>query len=63
MTWILPPPLLLVAASAALLPLSRLLRRPASPLRLVAETFATTFAIIAVVWLVWVALWLLEQRW
>ncbi len=30
---------------------------------LVAEAFVTALAVIALVWLAWVALWLLEQRW
>jgi hypothetical protein len=45
------------------LPLAALVRRPTSPPRLVVEAFAVTVAMIALVWLAWVALWLLEQRW
>jgi hypothetical protein len=30
---------------------------------LVAEVFAATLAIIALVWLGWIMLWLIEQRW
>ena len=52
-----------VAAVVALLPLAALVRRPTSAPRLVAEAFVTTLAVIALVWLAWVALWLLEQRW
>jgi hypothetical protein len=29
----------------------------------VAEAFVTALAVIALVWLAWVALWLLEHRW
>jgi hypothetical protein len=38
-------------------------RRPTSAPPLVAEAFVTTLAVIALVWLAWVALWLIEQRW
>lgn len=31
--------------------------------RLVAEAFITALALIALFWLAWVGLWLLEQRW
>jgi hypothetical protein len=31
--------------------------------RLVAEAFITALAHIALFWLAWVGLWLLEQRW
>ena len=34
-----------------------------TPLLLFAEAFAATLAVIAAVWLAWVALWLIEQRW
>jgi hypothetical protein len=54
MSWLLPTPLL---------PLVALLRRPTSTPRLVAAAFVTALAVIALVWLVWVALWLVEQRW
>jgi hypothetical protein len=27
------------------------------------DAFVTTFVVIALVWLAWVALWLIEQRW
>jgi hypothetical protein len=47
----------------ALLPLAALVRRPTSAPRLVVEAFITAFAVIALVWLAWVALWLLQQRW
>jgi hypothetical protein len=63
MTWILQTPMLLVAGGAAVLILPTLLRRPVSTPRLVVETFGTTLGVFAVVWLGWVALWLLEQRW
>jgi hypothetical protein len=38
-------------------------RRPTSAPRLMAEAFVTALAVIALVWLAWVALWLIEQRW
>ena len=63
MSWILPTPLLLFAGVVALLPLAALVRRPTSAPRLVAEAFVTALAVIALVWLAWVALWLIEQRW
>ena len=63
MSWILPTPLWLLAGVAALVPLTYVLRRPVSGLRLMAETFAVTLAVIAAFWLGWVALWLLEHRW
>jgi hypothetical protein len=31
--------------------------------RMVSEAFITALTVIAFVWLAWVALWLLEQRW
>jgi hypothetical protein len=31
--------------------------------RLLVEAFVTTLAVITLVWLAWVALWLIEQRW
>ena len=63
MSWLLPLPLLLFAGVVALLPLAGLVRRPTSAPRLVVETCVTTLAVIALVWLAWVALWLIEQRW
>jgi hypothetical protein len=63
MSWILPAPLLLFAAVVALLPPVALARRPTSAPRLVAEALVTTLAVITLVWLAWVALWLIEQRW
>ena len=50
-------------APAALLPLAALVRRPTSAPRLMAEAFVTALAVIGAVWLAWVALWLVEQRW
>jgi hypothetical protein len=61
--WTLPTPLLLLTGTVALLPLAALVRRPTSASRLLVEAFAVTLAIIALVWLAWVALWLIEQRW
>jgi hypothetical protein len=63
MGWILPTPLLLFAGAIALLPLAALMRRTTSAPRLVIEAFVTTLVVIAVFWLVWVALWLIEHRW
>ena len=63
MSWFLPTPLLLFAGIVALLPLAALVRRPTSAPRLVAEAFVSALAVIALVWLAWVALWLIEQRW
>jgi hypothetical protein len=62
-SWILPEPLLLFASAVALLPLASLVRRPTSTPRLVTEAFIAALAVIAIFWLAWVALWLLEQRW
>ncbi len=56
-------PLLLFAGVVALLPLAAIVRRSTSTPRLLAEAFVTTLAVIALVWLAWVALWLIEQRW
>ena len=63
MSWVLPTPLLLFAGVVALLPLTRLLRRPVSGPRLMAEAFVTALAVIGAFWLGWIALWLVEQRW
>jgi hypothetical protein len=63
MDWALPTPLLLLAGVVALLPLTALVRRPTSAPWLVVEAFVVTIAVIAPVWLAWVALWLIEQRW
>ena len=45
MSWTLPTPLLLFAGVVALLPLARLLRRPASGPRLMVEAFVTALAV------------------
>jgi hypothetical protein len=63
MTWILPPPLLLFAGVVVLWPLAAALRRPTTLLRLLAEAFGITLAVIGLVWLGGIALWVLEQRW
>jgi len=60
MPWPLPIPQLVLAGIVALLPLVMVVRRPAP--RLVAEVFAVTLLVSAVVWANWVLLWLLEQR-
>jgi hypothetical protein len=63
MSWLLPTPLLLFAGIGALWPQATLVCRPTSAPRLLVEAFATTQIVIALVWLAWVALWLIEQRW
>ena len=62
MPWPLPIPQLVLAGIVALLPLVMVVRRPAPAPRLVAEVFAVTLLVSAVVWANWVLLWLLEQR-
>ena len=47
MNWTLPTPLLLFAGVVAVWPLEAVVRRPTSSLRLVAEVFGTTRAVIA----------------
>jgi hypothetical protein len=47
----------------ALVPRVSWVRRPVPLSRVVVETVITALAIIALVWLGWVALWLLEHRW
>ena len=63
MSWLLPTPLLLVAGVVALWPLAAVVRRPTSRARLIVEAFGTTLTLIGFVWLAWIALWVLEQRW
>jgi hypothetical protein len=58
MSWRRPIPLLF-AGVAALVPQVAWVRRPVSLSRVVMETVITAFAVIALVWLAWVALWLL----
>jgi hypothetical protein len=43
--------------------LAGIVRRPTSTPRLMAEAFIITLAVIALVWLAWVAFWLTEHRW
>jgi hypothetical protein len=50
-------------AGVVALPLLALVRRLTSPPRLVVYAFVTALTVMALVWLAWVALWLLEQRW
>ena len=57
------PVLRLIVGVVALRPLAGRVRWPTSAPRLVAEAFVTALAVIAIVWLVWVALWRMEQRW
>jgi hypothetical protein len=63
MSWLLPGLLLLIAGAAAALLLPSLVRRPVSTLRLAVEAFGATLGVIALFWLGWVVLWLIEQRW
>jgi hypothetical protein len=53
MSWVLPVPLLVLAA---------LMRRPTSAPRLVLEAFAVALLLVAAVWAPWVLFWLLKQR-
>jgi hypothetical protein len=62
MSWLRPIPLL-IAGLTALVPRVSWVRRPVPPSRVAVETFITALAIIALIWLGWVALWLLEHRW
>ena len=62
LSWILPTPLLLFSGLLELLPVAAVVRRPTSAPRLVAEAFITALAVIALVWLAWVALWRIEHR-
>jgi hypothetical protein len=62
MNSVLPTPLLF-AGVVALWPLAAVVRWPTSPPRLFAEAFGTTFAVIGLVQLTWIALWVLEKRW
>ncbi len=63
MSWVLPVPLLLFAGIVALLPLAVLVRRPMSAPRLAGEAFLVTLGVMAVFWVGWLALWMVEQRW
>ena len=62
-SWILPVSLLLFVSVVALSPGASLARRPTSAPRLLVEAFVTALAVIALVWLAWVARWLVAQRW
>jgi hypothetical protein len=53
-----PPTLFAGVVGPAIASVSPFTRR-----RLAAEAFATTLAVVGIVWLAWVALCLLEQRW
>jgi len=57
------PVLLLLTAGSWGMTSSDVLRRPVSLPRLTVEGFVTALAVIAVVWVAWVALWLVEHRW
>jgi hypothetical protein len=59
MPWPLPIPQLVLAGIVALLPLVMVVRRPAP--RLVAEVFAVTLLVSAVVWASRILLGLLKQ--
>jgi hypothetical protein len=56
-------PLFIFAGVVALVPLVPLVRRPTSAPRLDMEAFAVTLLVIALIWLGWVTLWLIEHRW
>ena len=43
--------------------LAAVVPRPTSPRRLFAEVLGTSLAGIGIVWLAWLALWVLDQRW
>ena len=53
MSCTLPTLLLLFAGAVALRPLASVVRRPTSALRLMAEAFGTTLAVVGAVWLGW----------
>ena len=59
----LPPPLLLFAGVAALVPRVVLVRRSTLASQLVAGAFVMAGAVIAAVWAGWVLRWRVEQRW
>lgn len=63
MSCLLPAPLLLVAGAAALFLVPQLVRRPVSVARLAIEVFGIPAAAVALVWLAWLVLWMIEQRW
>ena len=44
-------------------PLAAVVRRPTSPRPLFAEALGISLAVIGIVWLTWIALWVLDQRW
>jgi hypothetical protein len=62
MSWRRPIPQLF-GGVAALVPVVSWVRRSVSLSRVVVEAFITALALIALVWLAWVGLWLIEQRW
>jgi len=63
MSWLMPTPLLpLAAVLAFVLVWPRLRAQPSTP-RLAAEAFGLTLVAIGILWAGWVALWLIEQRW
>jgi hypothetical protein len=61
-SWILPIPLLLFAGAVALPPLAALVRRTTTLPRLVAQAVGTTRAVIALVWVAWIAGWRRERH-
>jgi nicotinamide riboside transporter PnuC len=60
MSWLLPARLLLFAGVVALLPFAALVRRLTLTPCPVVEAFITALSVIALIWLAWVALWLIE---
>ena len=63
MRGLLPPPLLVFAGVVAPWPVATVVRGPTSTPSRMVEAFVTTLAVIALVWLAWVTLCLIEQRW
>jgi hypothetical protein len=63
MNWVLPLPLLLFAGILALVFVPTLARRPVSLPRLALEAFLSALVVVGAVWVLWIAYWLLEQRW
>jgi hypothetical protein len=39
------------------------MRRPTSPRPLFAEALGISLEVIGIIWLTWIALWMLNQRW
>jgi hypothetical protein len=63
MSWVLPAVLLPVAGLLALVLTVPRLASSAPAARWFREVFALTMASIGLVWLGWIVLWWVEQRW